>query len=190
MTDSSNSCKREPTIKGRPPRFLSSVVPFPVSETEKHKSACVKVTNDGVIPTRFTVTSTTSTSPSTVTPELEHSRIGHAVATNETCTSGSENLNRVDEGEGLEQQRRAGTDSWFAGSSRETELLDKAATVGDAGLKYPEGRGAIEVFDGGGELTGYGSAEIVVVFAPFTVGDFRTVKVRYIMIGSELSHAS
>lgn len=44
-------------------------------------------------------------------------------------------------------------------------------------MKYPEGKGAIEVVDGGGELAGYGSAEIVVVFAPLTVGEFRTVKV-------------
>ena len=44
-------------------------------------------------------------------------------------------------------------------------------------MKYPEGKGAIEVVDGGGQLAGYGSAEIVVVFAPLTVGEFRTVKV-------------
>lgn len=57
------------------------------------------------------------------------------------------------------------------------KLLEKASAVGDAGMKYPEGKGAIEVVDGGKELAGYGSAEIVVVFAPLTVGEFRTVKV-------------
>lgn len=84
------------------------------------------------------------------------------------------------EGEAPEQQSREGIDPRPAGTCRETKLLEKASAVGDAGTKYAEGRGAIEVLDGGGELAGYGSTEITVVFAPLTVGEFRTVKVSYV----------
>lgn len=58
----------------------------------------------------------------------------------------------------------------------EEGLLEKAFAAGDAGTKYPEGVGAL-VVEGGGELAGYGSSEILVTFAPLNVGEFRVVKV-------------
>lgn len=141
------------------------------------------MTNEGVIPTRFTVTSTTdaSSSSSPTSPGLERSRTGrHPTAATSAISSsaGPEQLHRVGEGEGLQQQREEGIDPRRpTGAPREMELLEKASAVGDAGMKYPEGKGAIEVLYGGGELAGYGSTEIVVVFAPLAVGDFRAVKV-------------
>ena len=56
------------------------------------------------------------------------------------------------------------------------ELLSKALAVRDAGTRYPKGKGVFEV-EGGGELAGYGSSEILVTFAPLSVGEFRSVQV-------------
>ena len=131
------------------------------------------ITNEGVIPTRFTVTTASTTTTTTPAEPPEPPRSHEAPA------SGSE-LHRRD---GEERAPAKGETTpppplpEGGSTSPEIELVKKAAAVGDAGTKYPPGRGAIEVLDGGGELAGYGSAEIVVVFAPLAVGDFRTVKV-------------
>lgn len=64
----------------------------------------------------------------------------------------------------------------YPSSSETNELLRKALAVGEVRTRYPEGKGAIEV-EGGGELDGYGSSEIVVTFAPLGLGEFQTVQV-------------
>lgn len=134
-----------------------------------HQTVRVAVTNEGVIPTRFTITAT-SASTSSTPPESSHAYNEDRVDTNPAGGSGHHP-------DGPEGYTRKEICTRPDRSSAEAELLDKASAVGDAGRKYSKGKRAIEVMDGGGELAGYGSAEIVVVFAPLTVGEFRTVKV-------------
>lgn len=128
------------------------------------------MTNKGVVPTRFTITTTTSSS------STSHPESSLQISTGDR--------KEADPAEGSDRRRddqagvtRGETDPRADSCAEEAELMEKASAVGDAGMKYQEGKGAIEVMDGGGELAGYGSTEIVVVFAPLTVGEFRTVKV-------------
>lgn len=151
-----------------------------------NQTARVAVTNEGVVPTRFTVTTATTTytagssSPTPPGPSPAHPGDGKD-ANPAAAAAAALDRHREDVQEGVprgETDPRTASD----GGSAEAELLERACAVGDAGMKYPEGKGAIEVVGGGGELAGYGSGEIVVVFAPLTVGDFRTVKVGFNMM--------
>lgn len=146
------------------------------------QAARVTVTNEGVVPTRFTVTTTTTTSTTSPKFSPSHKERPHTATIHGDDEFGMKQRNPRDGSPqtGESEPRRPSGPGSEHHDAIEADLLERASAVGDAGLKYPEGQGAIEVVDGGGELAGYGSTEIVVVFAPLTVGDFRTVKVCWI----------
>lgn len=62
------------------------------------------------------------------------------------------------------------------GNITEAELLKKASAVGEAGMRYPDGKWALSV-EGSGPVAAYGSSEMAITFAPLSVGDFRMIKV-------------
>lgn len=195
----------EPSLKRRISTLTRSIVLFPylpISPLPRRLSASlhltkpqvarVVVTNNGAIPTRFTVTakkddasvetrrSSSSQSPHPGTPSINKP--------NTPCPEERQALNR----EGTKATRSGsplngsntggdGVNAPLEGQiypspSETDELLRKAFAFGEVGMRYPEGKGALEV-DGGGELDGYGSSEIVVTFAPLGVGEFQTVQV-------------
>ncbi|CAN0209764.1 unnamed protein product, partial [Ectocarpus sp. 8 AP-2014] len=143
------------------------------------QTARVRISNEGVLNSRFTVKTEGSATSSTSTEALNSAAVGHPSG----VPTAQHNGERLDETSGdcepTPVVRAADTpvvDPRSDEKSREAALLAKASAVGDAGMKYPEGRGAIEIVEESGELMGYGSAEIVIVFAPLTVGDFQVVK--------------
>lgn len=179
---------------------LSPPFPFPLSRRlsaflllTKPQVSRVVVTNNGAIPTRFTVTAK-KFDASVETRCSSSSQPPHP----ETPSTGKPNMpfpeehQVVDRGEGTKAKRNesplngsnTGGDSInapqegqiYPSSSVTDELLRKALAVGEVETRYPEGKGAIEV-EGGGELDGYGSSEIVVTFAPLELGEFQTVQV-------------
>ena len=166
--------------------------PPPLSP-QKPQTARVQVINEGVIPTTFKVVGeTTSKPPKAVTGSTATPAAASAAEKSITPAPASgERRGRVEgEGEhptqaavGNDEERRSEREPGAASGLRssgtiltEEGLLEKACAAGDAGTKYPEGVGALEV-EGGGELAGYGSSEILVTFAPLNVGEFRVVKV-------------
>ncbi|CAM9380764.1 unnamed protein product, partial [Hapterophycus canaliculatus] len=168
----------ECTARRVKPKLSTSLVTFRGTVMGEKETVRVTVTNEGVIPTRFTVTTAATTPP--MPPEFPPSDHERPDATT-TCGDASRRVklgNSCAEspqtGEPL--SRRVLESGAKHHDSSEEELFERASAVGNAGLKYPEGQGAIEVVDGGGELAGYGSSEIIVVFAPLAVGDFRAVK--------------
>lgn len=160
------------------------LLPFTVAGVHAHidttQTARVRISNEGVLNSRFTVKTEASTTSSTSSEALPSAAVGHPSG----VPTPEHNEERLDATSGDSEPNpvvgAAGTgvvDPRSDEKSREAALLAKASAVGDAGMKYPDGRGAIEVVEESGELAGYGSAEIVIVFAPLTVGDFQMVKV-------------
>lgn len=153
----------------------------------------MRISNEGVLSSRFTVKKEGSATSSTSTEALTSAAVGHPPG----VPTPQHNGERLDATSGDSESTpvvgAAGigvVDPRSDETSREAALLAKAAAVGDAGMKYPEGRGAIEVVEESGELAGYGSAEIVIVFAPLTVGDFQMVKVGSFAGPATFKHAA
>eukprot|EP00903_Cladosiphon_okamuranus_P020361 g18681.t1 len=168
VLDMSDEINRFFDVTYAKPGRLSAGMTCAVDIAFTPKTARVAVTNEGVIPTRFTIMTTSESSSSTPT---ESSYTHHVIEIDADPAGGFDHRK-----DGPEESTRREIGTQRDGSSKEVELLEKASAVGDAGTKYPEGKGAIEVMDDGGDLTGYGSAEIVVVFSPLIVGEFRTIK--------------
>ncbi|CBJ27963.1 conserved unknown protein [Ectocarpus siliculosus] len=171
----------ECTARRVKPKLSTALIVFQGTVVGEKETARVRISNEGVLNSRFTVKTGGSATSSTSTEALTSAAVGHPSG----VPTAQHNGGRLDETSGdcepTPVVRAAGTpvvDPRSDEKSREAVLLAKASAVGDAGMKYPEGRGAIEIMEESGELMGYGSAEIVIVFAPLTVGDFKVVKIR------------
>lgn len=155
------------------------IVPYPLPPIHKKKqTARVVATNDGAIPTRFTVTD------ASLPPENQFSANG-SISDNDAPTTAASlpNSGTAISPDNTKQGVRCsggGDGSTFpwpnSKNPTEAEILAKAAAAGDAGTVRPEGRGTLEV-EGGGHVAGYGSSEIVVTFSPLSVRNFKTTKV-------------
>ncbi|CAB1100550.1 unnamed protein product [Ectocarpus sp. CCAP 1310/34] len=165
----------ECTARRVKPKLSTTLIVFQGTVVGEKETARVGISNEGVLNSRFTVKTEGSS-----TEALTSAAVGHLCGVPPVQHNGE----RIDATSGdcepTPDVRAAGApvvDPRSDEKSREAALLAKASAVGDAGMKYPEGRGAIEVVAETGELVGYGSAEIAIVFAPLTVGDFQVAKV-------------
>ncbi|CAN0059637.1 unnamed protein product, partial [Ectocarpus sp. 12 AP-2014] len=169
----------ECTARRVKPKLSTTLIVFQGTVVGEKETSRVRISNEGVLSSRFTVKPEGSATSSTSTEVLTSAAVGHPSG----VPPAQHNGERLDATSGdcgpTPVVRAASTpivDPRSDENSREAALLAKASAVGDAGMKHPEGRGAIEVLGESGELAGYGSAEIVIVFAPLTVGDFQVVK--------------
>lgn len=140
----------------------------------------MRISNEGVLSSRFTVKTEASAPSSTSTEASPSAAVGQPSGVPAPQHHGERPDATNGDSEPTQVVGGAGTgvvDPRSDEKSREAALLARASAVGDAGMKYPEGRGAIQVVEESGELAGYGSAEIFIVFSPLTVGDFQMVKV-------------
>lgn len=193
------TCRFRP-IPGRPhPPFTLSVPP--TAAENDPQTARVIVTNDGAIPTRFTVANgitnpaaggnasvgipapTTSPVVRTTTDATAITGAHNTTQPGEEVIEATPSPNNEDGARMLldNRDREGDTQSDARESARgpptEDQLLQKACAFGDAGTQQSEGKRELEVA-GGGEIAGYSSSEIVVTFSPLSVGAFRTAKVR------------
>lgn len=161
------------------------------------QTARVLVANNGAIPTFFTVEDVSSSSS-------DMGAAGVATGPNDTADieerSGSRGSRNGDDVDGRERYNADSSPDSVRSCSRnpdkaeevsspnprlpsdEQELLARAVAELGASLKYEEGYGPLGVeiphqTGRRGEIGAYGSGEIVVTFAPLSVGEFRMVKV-------------
>lgn len=161
------------------------------------QTARVLVENNGAIPTFFTVEDVSSSSSDLGAAGLAIRPNDEAEIQERSVSPGSRNANDID---GREKYAADSTPGSVDNCPRnpekveevsspnpllprdEQELLARAVAELGASLKYEQGYGPIGVeipHQTGmrGEIGAYGSSEILVAFAPLSVGEFRMVKV-------------
>ncbi|CAN0452802.1 unnamed protein product, partial [Ectocarpus sp. 12 AP-2014] len=137
----------ECTARRVKPKLSTTLIVFQGTVVGEKETARVRISNEGVLNSRFTVKTESSATSSTSTEALTSAAVGHPSGVPPAQHNGERLDATSGDCEPTPVVRAASTpivDPRSDEKSREAALLAKASAFGDAGMKHPEGRGAIE----------------------------------------------